>query len=189
MLFEKKEPIIFLIAGKARSGKNTVGKIIEEYYKKQNKKVIISQYTKYLKMYIENIINRTIDDNNKPRELLQKLSSELIKKELKNHNFFINRQIEDIDFYSYFADIIIISDVRFKEEITSIKEKYQKVVSIGVIRPDYQSDLTYNEQNDITEISLDNYNEYDYKIINTNSNKLNIDTIEILNNLKKEGIK
>ena len=99
MYLKKKQPLIFLIAGRARSGKGTIAKFIEEYFLNQNSKVVISPYTKYLKKYIEEITGETIDEDNKPRELLQKISSELIKKELNKPNFFIDRQLEDLEIY------------------------------------------------------------------------------------------
>ena len=189
MQFIKKDPIIFLVAGRARSGKGTIAKYLENYYQDLNKKVIISPYTKYLKKYIEDITDEKIDDDNKPRELLQKISSDLIKKELNKHNFFIDRQLEDLEIYSYFADIIIIPDVRFEKEIEVIKERYNKVISIGVIRPNYQSDLTKEQLNDITETSLDNYKRYDYVITNDESEKkLHTNLLKILEEIKKEGI-
>lgn len=188
MLYQKREPIIFLIAGRARSGKSSVGEVIKRYYEKLNKKVIISQYTKYLKMYIENITGKIIDDNNKPRDLLQDLSRELIKKELGKDDFFINRQLDDLEIYSYFADVIIITDVRFKKEIDAVKEKFSKAISIGVVRENYESDLSYKQQNDITETSLDNYSEYDYKIINNKNIDLEYDVLNILDKIQKEGI-
>lgn len=189
MQFIKKEPIIFLVAGRARSGKGTVAKYLQNYYQNKDKKVIISPYTKYLKKYIEDITEQKIDEDNKPRELLQKISSELIKKELGKNNFFINRQLEDLEIYSYFADVIIIPDVRFEEEIKVITEKYNKVISIGVTRPNYQSDLTKEQLNDITETSLDNYKRYDYIIINDQSKKkLHTNLFKILEEIKKEGI-
>lgn len=188
MQFTKKEPIIFLVAGRARSGKGTVSKFIEEYYKKQNKKVINSPYTKYLKNYIEDITSEKITEDNKPRDLLQKISSELIKKELGKTNFFIDRQLEDLEIYSYFADIIIVPDVRFEEEINIIKNNFKNVISIGVVRPNYQSDLTQEQLRDITEIALDNYNEYDFKIINDKTESELYDSVsKILESIKKEG--
>ena len=101
-------PRIIVIAGKARSGKNTVGDMLKELYKSNNKKVIVSPYTKYLKRYIEEITGKEIDDNNKPRELLQQLGVEVIKDKLGKVDMFISRQIDDIDIYSYFFDVIII---------------------------------------------------------------------------------
>ena len=38
MVFKNRNPIIILIAGKARSGKNTVSKILESEFIKEKKK-------------------------------------------------------------------------------------------------------------------------------------------------------
>ena len=188
MEFTKKEPLIILIAGKARSGKSTVAEYLKEKYEKDNKKVVISYFTKYLKMYIEEITGSKIDDDNKPRDLLQQISSKIIKKDLQKNNFFIDRQIEDIEIYSYFKDVIIIPDVRFPKEITSIKEKFKNVVTIGVTREDFISTLTKEQQSDITETSLDNYTNYDFKILNNKDTNLQIVSKEIIKKLKKRGI-
>lgn len=187
MEFVKKEPMIILIAGKARSGKSTLAKYIKEILELKEKKVIISPYTKYLKYYIEKITDTSITEENKPRDMLQKLSSDLIKKELGKENLFIDRQIEDIEIYSYFADTIIIPDVRFPSEIEVIKNKFKKVYSIGVIREDYQTDLTEEQQKDITETSLDSYKEYDYLIENKKETNLNEEAKKIINVLERRN--
>ena len=183
MDFIKKEPIIFLIAGKARSGKSTVGNIISSEYESRDNRVIVTQITKYLKRYIEEITGSKIDEDNKPRELLQKISSDIIKKELGMTNFFIDRLIEDINIYSYFFDCIIITDVRFKEEIVVVKRSFKNVISIGVVRNNIDSDLTEEQKQDVTEVSLDDYNEYDYKIINDNEEELYAKVVSILENI------
>lgn len=185
MEFEKKNPIIILIAGKARSGKNTISEWIKEEFLNDGKKVVVSPYTKYLKKYIEEITGISMDDENKPRDLLQQLSSKLIKKELHNSEFFLRRQIEDLRFYSYFMDVIIVPDVRFSEEIEEIRENFSNVVAIGVERKDYISTLTKEQQEDVTEVSLDDYQDYDYKIENTNELELKQKTLEILNEIKE----
>ena len=172
MEFKRKKPIIILIGGRARSGKSTLSNFIEEEYKKQNKKVIISPYTKALKNYIEIITEEKITEDNKPRELLQQISSKIIKGELGYKDFFIKRQIEDIEVYSYFADVILVPDVRFPEEFRRIKEYFPNVISIGIDRTNYISELTEEQKNDITEISLDNYHDYDFEIKNNEKNDL-----------------
>ena len=188
MVFKNRNPIIILIAGKARSGKNTVSKILESEFIKEKKEVIISPYTKYLKEYIHNITDWNIEDeNNKPRDLLQKLSSELIKGKLGLENIFINRQIEDIKIYSYFKDVIIINDVRFPKEIDTIKNVFTNVVSIQVKRSNYISGLTKEQLQDVTETSLDNYNNFDYIIENDDIELLKEDTINIFKSLQKRG--
>lgn len=186
MNFEKKNTLIILIAGKARSGKGELAHFLEEELKK-NKKAVLSPYTKYLKQYIYEITGEYRDDDKKPRDLLQQISKELIKKRLNNPRFFINRQLEDLSFYQYFMDVVIIPDVRFQEEIEEIKKKFPNVVSIGIKRKNYVSTLTKEQQEDITETSLDNYNQYDYLLENTSLDNLYRDGLKIIKKLKKEG--
>ena len=187
MNFTKKNTLIVLVAGKARSGKGEVASYMEKILKKEGKKVILSPYTKYLRRYIAEVTGEDFDDENKPRDLLQKISSELIKKKLSNPNFFIHRQQEDLSFYLYFMDVVIIPDVRFPEEIDAIKEKFSNVFSIGVKRKDYISTLTKEQQEDITEIALDDYHNYDIELENTSLEKLQSDVLDMIKKLEKEG--
>ena len=65
MEFMKKNPLIILIAGRARSGKSTLARYFKEELECQSKKVVISPYTKYLKQYIEEITGEKIDEEHK----------------------------------------------------------------------------------------------------------------------------
>lgn len=190
MNFKKRKPLIILIAGRAGSGKGTIAKYLEKEYKSHNKKVINSPYTKYLKNYIEEITNEPITETNKPkvRDLLQQISSKLIKEQLKKQDFFIRRQIEDLDIYSYFADVILVSDVRFPREIEEIKDKFSNVISIGVTRENYTSDLTISQQQDITETALNNYHNYDFEIKNTNKTELENVVKKIIQQIEKKKV-
>ncbi len=185
MNYVNKNPLIICICGKARSGKSTISRCLEKLFIDNKKKVIVSPYTKYLKKYIEDITGNVIDEDNKPRNLLQNLSSELIKGILNDNDFFIRRQIEDINFYSYFADVILINDVRFPREIDVLKRKYDRVISIGVKRNNFNSGLTIEEKNDITEVSLDNYNNYDYVIENNGFDELDNMVKKLFNDIIK----
>ena len=119
-------------------------------------------------MYIEEITSQKYNDDNKPREFLQKLGVELIKEKLGKTNMLINRQIDDIDIYSYYFDVIIIPDVRFENEITNIKNKYNNTYVIK-INNNIDNNLTKEQKEHITETSLDNYNNYDFIINNDNN--------------------
>ena len=185
MNFQKKNPLIILIGGRARSGKSSLALYLKQEYQNQSKKVIMSPYTKYLKQYITEVTEKPIDDDNKPRDLLQQISSKIIKKELNNKDFFIRRQIEDLEVYSYFADVILIADVRFPEEIKRIKDHFSNVVSIGVVRENYISILTEEQQQDITETALDNYHDYDFQVINNEIEDLKIIAQEIIQKIEE----
>ena len=186
MELTEKKPIIILIAGKARSGKSTVCQYFKEAFENMDRKVIVSPYTKYLKKYISDITGKEVTEDNKPRDLLQKISSDLIKERLGYHDFFIRRQIEDINIYSYFADVILIPDVRFPNEIDDIKKSFSNVISIGVIRSDFVSDLTRKQQEDITETALDNYTNYDKIIENTSHLNLEKEVRKLITEIGSE---
>ena len=73
---------------------------------------------------------------------------------------------DDIKVYSYFYDIVTVSDARLPNEIEIPKKVFSNVVSINVERINFETNLSSSEQKHRTEIGLDNYNNYDYKIIN-----------------------
>jgi len=162
MEFIKRNSKIFIISGKARSGKTETAKIIENYYKE--KKCITISFAYYLKDYIKRITGWDGNEETKPRELLQKLGIELIKNNIDD-KLLINRILQDIEVFSYFYDIIIISDARLVDEIESIKNKYTNSVSIRISNND-NNNLTEKQKNHITETGLDNYSKFDYSVNN-----------------------
>lgn len=165
MEFTKRDIKLFIISGKAQSGKTETSKIIEQFYKE--KKCITISFAYYLKDYVKRITKWDGDENTKPRELLQRLGIELIKNKI-NDRLLINRVLDDIEVFSYFYDIIIISDARLIDEIEGIKDKYKDSISIRIIR-NSENNLTQEEKMHITETGLDNYNNFDY-IINNDEN-------------------
>lgn len=165
MEFIKRNFKLFVLSGKAKSGKNETAKIIENYYKE--KKCITISFAYYLKDYIKRITNWDGSEDTKPRELLQNLGIELIKNKIDN-KLLINRIMQDIEVFSYFYDIIIISDARLIDEIEIVKEKYNNLVSIRINNNLENNGLSSIEKNHLTEIGLDGYTDFDY-IINNNS--------------------
>lgn len=159
---------IFIIGGKARQGKDTVCSMIRKYYSDNGIRSINLQFSSYIKEYAKKIAAWDGDDTDKPRDLLQELGSEIIRKKI-DPLFFVKRIIGDIKVYSYYFDIITISDARFKVEIDSIKENFDDVVAIKVVRPNFDNGLTSDEKNHSTEVDLDDYNSFDYEIINDGS--------------------
>jgi len=153
---------IIIISGKARAGKDTTASFLKEIYKE---KMIKLQYGSYIKEYAKNISDWDGSEETKPRELLQYLGTEIIKNKI-DKKFFLNRIIQDIKVYSYFFETIVISDARFIEEIEDIKKIFDNIITIRIIRPNFDNGLTEKEKNHPTEVGLDNYNSYDYNITN-----------------------
>ena len=167
---------IFVIAGHAGSGKSEVAKIISDYYNNNDTKCIISEFSKYLKVYAHEIVGWNYIDE-KPRDFLQSMGSYIRS---INPKFLINRMIEDIKIYADFADALVISDTRLSEEVKAIKDKFSDVVTIYVKNEFATSKLSLEQQQDITETALDDSDLFDYTIINTDLDLLKSDVKNII---------
>ena len=153
--------MIYLIAGKIKVGKDTVGNMIKEEFEKYGKTSAIVSISGPLKEYASKYFGWDGREETKPREFLQTLGTEIIREKLGKDDFLINRVCDDIDILSLYFDNIIITGIRRKDEINKIKAKYHNSVSILVKR-----DMTYNlpdkEKNHYTEVDLDDFNDADY---------------------------
>lgn len=173
---------IFIISGKAKSGKNEVAKIIKEYYQKYEQKTVITDYSKYLKIFAHEILNWDYKENDKPRTFLQNIGMDIRNK--YGYDFLINRMMEDINIYQDYVQNIVISDARLPIEIEQIKDNYDQVCTIHVIGA--ENKLTKEQQGHYTEHALDEYNKFDYVIDNNdNIESLKIKVEQILNEVDK----
>jgi dephospho-CoA kinase len=178
MEFINRNPKIIVLSGKAQSGKNVCASIIKDYYNSLNLKTVVVSYASYLKMYAKEVLGWDGNDNSKPRDFLQQVGVELIKNKI-NSNMLIDRVIDDIKVYSYFFDVIVISDARFVDEISVIKNDFSDVVVIHI--NGMENSLTNEQRNHSTETGLDNYNDYDFIINNYGSkDELNNKIMEVL---------
>lgn len=168
MEFINKKPKIIVLSGKARAGKDTTASYIKKYYENIDKKVINLQYSFYIKEYAKRITDWDGSDENKPRQLLIDLGTNLIRNKIDKY-LFINRMIEDIKVLSYFFDVITISDARLVEELEIPKKNFDNIKIVSIIRPDFDNGLTSEQKKTLTETGLDNYNNYDYILNNDSS--------------------
>jgi len=181
MKFKSKNPKIYILSGKAGNGKNKVASYIGSIFENDTKRTINLSYASYLKEYAKNILGWDGNEETKPREFLQQIGVELIKNTIDSR-MLVKRIVEDIKVYSYFYDVITISDARFPEEIEAIRENFSNVIVIHIHGLEDKNNLTDLEKKHATEISLDNYNDYDYDIDNSG-------TLEELKNRVEDIIK
>ncbi len=172
---------IFLIAGKAGSGKGEVAKFIKEYYIYKLQTCAITQYSKYIKLFAEELTDWDGNPNTKPRTYLQQLGDQIREIDSK---FFVNRMIDDIKIYEKECNNLVVSDVRYPEEIEDIKLNYNDVYSIYVENQFGNSSLTLEEQMHKSETALENYNEFDYIIVNDDYNTLKDKVFKILEGIE-----
>ena len=174
---------IYMIAGKAGAGKNTTANYIKEYYEQNGKKTVITEISKYLKLYAEEIVGWDRKRETKPRTFLQSVG-DFVRKEAFTDTFFIDRILEDMKVYEKFADIVIIADVRYPMEIDAIKNNYDAII-IDVVNEFSEYDLKPNEKKHASENALNSYDKFDYIIHNKTFEQLKNDAINIVKEVER----
>lgn len=181
-----RNPKIYLLSGKARHGKDTAAGFLKKFYEADGKKVIFSRAGKYIKFYAMEMTDWDGSEDTKPRELLQTLGTDVIREKLGKAEMFIERQLDDIEIYSYFYDAIIVPDIRLPREIESVKNKFDNVVTIKINRINFETELTGSQQKHKTEVAMDCYDDFDYVVTNDTIKQYEKD---IYNIYKKEESK
>ena len=145
------------------------------------KKCVTTEFSKYIKLFAKELTDWDGISQNKPRRFLQTFGAKIRS---YDERFLTKRMIEDISLYDGFADIVIISDARMPLEFEDMKENFDDVTSILVINNFAPSKLTIEEQSDITERALENYDEFDYIIANDDLAKTKEKVFKMLEELK-----
>ncbi len=170
---------VYVIGGKARCGKSTFGEFLREELKDYGHKPCVMHITGPLYGYARTYFDWDNTDE-KPREFLQKMGIEIIQKKMGKKTFLLDRLFEDIEILSNFFDTFIITDARLINEFKTIKAKYMDVVTIKLIRSDYDTMLNSEEAKHITETEIDNYKNFDYIVENHDLEELKEAAVELI---------
>jgi hypothetical protein len=160
---------IILISGKAENGKTTTANYMRLSLESKGYNVIVTRYAKYLKEVATDYCGWNGIKDEYGRNLLQQLGTDIIRKKLNKPLFHVGRTCEDIEITQDYYDYVIIDDARYENEIYYPKTMFgNKVVSIRVNRINedgsmWQSNLTDEQKNHISETSLDDFR-FDYYI-------------------------
>lgn len=167
---------IFLIAGKAGSGKKEVAKLIKEYYIYKLKECALTSYSKYINEFTMELTDWD-GYKEKPRTFMQQLGDNM--RDI-NPNFFTSRMIQDIQVYERYVEAVVINDVRMPEEIDQIKDNFDDVCAIYVVNQFGNSKLSIEEQAHKSETALEDYTDFDYTIANDTLENLKSKVFKIL---------
>ena len=171
---------IFLLPGKAACGKDLMANYMKTKYNYKGEAACILHITTPLYEYAKNYFSWDGNMKDKPREFLQEMGIEVIKKKLGKKYFLIDRLCEDIDILKHYFDVFIITDGKLIEEFTELKRRFKDIKIIHVIRDNYNNNLSEKEKNHITETEVDLYKDYDYTVINTSKEELFKQTDKII---------
>jgi hypothetical protein len=162
---------VILFSGKAQNGKDSSANILKELMERDNKKVLITHYADLLKYICKVYFGWDGQKNDKGRSILQRVGTDVIRKRMPN--FWVQFVSDILEMFSDEWDAVLIPDCRFPNEITKMKNIFD-TFAVRITRLDYESPLTEEQQNHISEIALDGY-QFDYYI----DSKSGLDNLKI----------
>lgn len=154
---------IITISAKARHGKDYTASTIKEELEKQGYRVLIYHYADLLKWICKTFFGWNGKKDVEGRTMLQYVGTDVIRSH--NPNYWVEFVRDFLDMFRDEWDYVILPDTRFPNEIEVLREMYD-VLSLKVVRPDFDNGLTEEQKQHVSETALDNYN-FDNTLINT----------------------
>lgn len=171
------------ISGKAQNGKDTSANIFKDELTKRGYSVLIAHQGDLLKYICKTFFGWNGEKDEAGRTLLQYTGTEVIRK--VKPNFWVDFIEEITDLFKGCWDYIVIPDTRFPNEISQLIKPDSKVFHVRVVRDNFVSPLTIEQQNHLSETALDN-EPYDFIVHNNKEIKDLVEQITpIINEIEK----
>lgn len=169
---------IFLISGKARHGKGETSRIIRE---KLEDNSIELNYGDFLKFIAARYFDWDGEKDEKGRTLLQYLGTDVCRTNYEN--IWVDIVMILIQALRSEFDIFTIADTRFKNEIDYRLQDEFDIITVRVIRTEFESPLTEEQQMHPSEVDLDDY-KFDFVLTAKNILELELEVERMLNVIK-----
>ncbi len=175
---------IICISGKAMSGKDTTAKYLKMALTSKGNKVLIMHFADLLKYVCSTYFGWNGEKDEKGRTLLQYVGTDVVRKQ--SPDFWANFVVAILSFFPNEWDYAIIPDCRFPSEYEIFKSYNMDAILLRVVRLNFDSPLTPEQQQHLSETALDNYR-YDATIVNGGSmDDLKTAIADFVRNLKGE---
>ena len=144
---------VILVSGKAQHGKDTFAKLLQGQLKKNGNRVLLTHYADLLKFICRNYFDWDGNKDDKGRAMLQYVGTDVIRKE--NPSLWVDFVAMMLKYFGENWDYVIIPDCRFPNEIDAMKEHGFDTHHLRVVRRNFVSTLSYEQQQHPSEIALD----------------------------------
>lgn len=146
---------IITISGLARHGKDESANIIKGYFEQRNKKCLIIKNADYLKFVCKEYFGWNGEKDEAGRTMLQIYGTE---KARDNHkDVWVDVIIAFLKTFGNMYDYVLISDVRYENEISKLIDSGFDVRSLWVHRKNFDNGLTPEQKAHRSETSLLDY--------------------------------
>lgn len=146
---------IITISGKARHGKDTIARFLKEAIENDGYTVRIIRYGDLLKHVCKSFFGWNGKKDERGRTLLQSVGTDTVR--AKDPDYWVRFVLDFLKFYPEKWDYIIIPDCRFPNEVEAPKKYGFDSLHVRVIRSNFASPLTQEQQLHPSETSLDDF--------------------------------
>lgn len=174
---------IVCISGKAQHGKDTTAKLLEEILEAQGNRVLIAHYGDLVKYVCKTFFGWDGKKDEKGRTLLQRVGTDKIR--AVSLDYWVDFIVSILDIFCDEWDYVLIPDTRFPNEYEIYETYGMDAILLRVVRPNFVSPLTEEQQKHASETALDDY-QYDATIVNSGSLE---DLKEAVNNFVNNALK
>lgn len=157
---------ILAISGHAQNGKDTIAALLRDSLKAYGNRVLVTHYADLLKYMCRTFFDWDGNKDEKGRCILQYVGTDIIRKQAPD--FWVDFVSSVLTYFNENWDYVLIPDTRFPNEIDKLVSNGFDVAHIRVVRPNFESPLTEEQQNHPSETALDNVNP-DFYIYNEGS--------------------
>lgn len=145
---------VILISGKARHGKDTTANILKSELEADGHSVLIVHYADLVKYVCKAFFNWDGNKDKAGRTLLQYVGTDIVR--TKDENYWVRFVGEMLTFFNDKWDYVLIPDCRFPNEVDYLKDMGFDAVHMRVVRENFKSPLTLEQQMHSSETALDN---------------------------------
>lgn len=179
---------VVLISGKAQHGKDTFADFFRMVAERHSKKCLTIRYGDMLKFVAKQYYDWNGEKDLAGRTLLQTLGTDIVRK--NNENAWVNCVMEIVVGLKTEFDYVLIPDARFENEIENWKDTNIPTISVRVNRYDnnlepFDNKLSKEQREHPSEVSLDNYDKFDYVVKNVTETDLLQEAKNIYEELEK----
>lgn len=154
---------VIAVSGRARHGKDTVANILQKQLEEDGHRVLITHYADLLKYICTTFFKWNGEKDEAGRTLLQYVGTDVVRK--NNPDYWVDFVADILNYFEDQWDYVVIPDTRFPNEFNRLKERGLDAVHLRVVRPDFVSPLTKEQQAHPSETALDDVKP-DFYIVN-----------------------
>lgn len=144
---------VICISGKAQHGKDTTAGILKDQLESDGYRVLIAHYADLLKYICKQYFGWNGEKDEAGRHTLQYVGTDVIRSQ--KPNYWVGFITGLLEMFKDEWDYVLIPDCRFPNEIGYLKEHGFDVIHMRVIRHNFDSPLTPEQQRHPSETALD----------------------------------